>query len=162
MIGIRALRGFLLAALLHGAVSFAQTVSFSPATNYAVGADPFSVAIGDLNADGKPDLAVTNQSSDNVSILLNTAVSPNQAPAITRYVFSAKFCSLHFLRPTGAGIGGTTRPGVPLRSTPGYLPSPRWGENRYTLTHSHWQSTHKARRGRRLAAIRRMRGDPRT
>jgi hypothetical protein len=52
--------------------ALAQTVSFSPATNYAVGAVPYSVAIGDLNGDGKPDLAVANLSSNNVSILLGT------------------------------------------------------------------------------------------
>ena len=59
-----------LAALLPIAVSFAQTVSFSPATDFAVGLRPWSVAIGDLNGDGIPDLAVANDSSNTVSILL--------------------------------------------------------------------------------------------
>src|SRR3990167_8730963 len=40
-----------LAALLPIAVSFAQTVSFSPATDFAVWLRPWSVAIGDLNGD---------------------------------------------------------------------------------------------------------------
>ena len=35
--------------------------------------DPFSLAIGDLNADGKPDIVVANLSSDDVSVLLNTS-----------------------------------------------------------------------------------------
>jgi len=92
MIGIRAQRGILLAALLPGAVSFAQkvtfsptsprspkstsavifaqTVSFSPATDFAVWTAPLSVAIGDFNGDGKLDLAVPNAGSNNVSILL--------------------------------------------------------------------------------------------
>jgi len=59
-----------LAALVPVSVSFAQTVSFSLATNFAAGLNPSSVAIGDLNGDGKPDLAVANVSSGTVSILL--------------------------------------------------------------------------------------------
>jgi uncharacterized repeat protein (TIGR01451 family) len=46
--------------------------TFSPATNFSAGTNPFSVAIGDFNGDGKSDLAVANQFSDNVSILLGT------------------------------------------------------------------------------------------
>src|SRR5437660_8869704 len=64
-----------LAVLLQVATSFAQTVSFSPATNFAVGSRPHSVVIGDLNGDGKLDLAVPNHGSNSVSILLNTATA---------------------------------------------------------------------------------------
>jgi hypothetical protein len=45
--------------------------SFAAARNYATGRGPGSVAIGDLNGDGKPDLAVWNASAHTVSILLN-------------------------------------------------------------------------------------------
>ena len=38
--------------------------------NYGAGDWPHSVAIGDLNGDGDPDLAVANRGSDNVSVLL--------------------------------------------------------------------------------------------
>ena len=68
--GLRRLLAISLAALLPVTASFAQTVSFDPATNFAVGTTPLSVAIGDLNGDGKPDLAVANYASGNVSILL--------------------------------------------------------------------------------------------
>ncbi|HZR43545.1 MAG TPA: choice-of-anchor P family protein [Ktedonobacteraceae bacterium] len=48
----------------------ADPLSFTSAT-YSVGAGPFAVAVGDLNSDGKPDIVVTNQHSNSISILLN-------------------------------------------------------------------------------------------
>ncbi len=45
---------------------------FEPATNFGVADAPYSVTAGDFNEDGNLDLAVANQSSDNVSVLLNT------------------------------------------------------------------------------------------
>jgi VCBS repeat protein len=60
--------------------SIANTVSiflgdgnggFGPASNYLTGGyDPRGVAIGDLNDDGNPDLAVTNEFSNTLSVLL--------------------------------------------------------------------------------------------
>lgn len=49
------------------------TGSFGAVTNYSldIGRGPVMVAVGDLNGDGKPDLAVASQKSDTVSILLN-------------------------------------------------------------------------------------------
>src|SRR2546425_8069975 len=38
--------------------------------SFDVGGSPFSVAIGDLNGDGRPDLTVANYSSGTVSVLL--------------------------------------------------------------------------------------------
>ena len=54
------------------AASFAQAVSFGAATNFAVGTEPFSVAIGDFNGNGRLDLAVANGNSNDVSVLLGT------------------------------------------------------------------------------------------
>src|SRR5688572_28726108 len=51
------------------ASSFASKVDFSTGTN------PVIVAIGDLDGDGKPDLALTNYSSNTVSVFLNTNTS---------------------------------------------------------------------------------------
>src|SRR5262245_61002325 len=44
--------------------------SFTAAIDYGAGANPTSVGIGDFNGDGKPDLAVANDNSHNVSVLL--------------------------------------------------------------------------------------------
>ena len=62
---------------LTGASFFADTTTtcppnFAAATSFPVGVDAAAVAVGDLNGDGKPDLAVANFSTDNVSVLLGT------------------------------------------------------------------------------------------
>jgi uncharacterized repeat protein (TIGR02059 family) len=41
-------------------------------TDYPVGNGPAGVAVGDLNTDGQPDLVVTNQSGNDISVLLGT------------------------------------------------------------------------------------------
>ena len=46
---------------------FAQ--SFAPPVSYAVGSHPDAGALGDFNGDGKPDLAVANNSTSNISVL---------------------------------------------------------------------------------------------
>ena len=51
-------------------------LSFPAPANYAAGANPSFVAVGDFNADGQPDLAIANTNSNNVSILLGN-VPPN-------------------------------------------------------------------------------------
>lgn len=45
-------------------------VDFAPPKTYPVGMSPSAVVVGDFNGDGKPDLAVANSGSANVSILL--------------------------------------------------------------------------------------------
>ncbi len=44
--------------------------TFGPKTDYFTGLQPYRVAIADLNADGRPDLAVVNYFSNTVSVLL--------------------------------------------------------------------------------------------
>lgn len=52
--------------------------SFATRADFTTGIFPFSLAIGDLDGDSKPDLVVANNSSDNsVSVLRNTSSSGN-------------------------------------------------------------------------------------
>jgi len=46
--------------------------TFQPKVDYGTGSHPCFVAIGDLSADGKPDLAVANYSDDTASVLLGS------------------------------------------------------------------------------------------
>ena len=55
--------------------STSGTVSFAAKADFATGTNPISVSIGDLNGDGKPDLAVANSSSASVSVFRNTSTS---------------------------------------------------------------------------------------
>jgi hypothetical protein len=44
--------------------------SFGPKTDYATGAQPMSVAVADVNSDGKADLMTANSAADTASVLL--------------------------------------------------------------------------------------------
>ena len=72
--------------LLNTTPAGATVPSFAPQQTFTVGTVPVSVAVGDFNADGQPDLAIANQSDNGtVSVLLNTtpagATVPSFAPA---------------------------------------------------------------------------------
>jgi len=41
-----------------------------PISSFKTGSGPYSIAVGDFNGDGKPDLAITNRESNNVTVLL--------------------------------------------------------------------------------------------
>ena len=61
-------------------------LSFAAKTDFATGFDPRSVAICDLDGDGRPDLVVANLNSNTVSVLRNTSTSGS----ITASSFAAK------------------------------------------------------------------------
>ena len=58
----------LLILVVRVSTCFAQ--SFATPVTYSAGDSPNAVAIGDLNGDGEPDLAIANSVSQNVSVLL--------------------------------------------------------------------------------------------
>ena len=71
--------------LLNTTAPGASTASFAAKQDFATGANPVFVTVGDLNRDGKLDLAVVNINSNTVSVLLNTT-----APGAATPSFAAK------------------------------------------------------------------------
>ncbi len=68
--------------------STGSTISFDTKVDYVVGASPEGVAVGDLNNDGKPDIAVTGKDVDNLLMYQNnstpgTISMGNQVPLAT-------------------------------------------------------------------------------
>ncbi|MFB2120910.1 FG-GAP-like repeat-containing protein [Parapedobacter sp. 2B3] len=55
----------------------AGSMSFADGVDYATGTNPASVAVGDIDGDGKPDMAVTNFNSDQVTVYRNTSTPGN-------------------------------------------------------------------------------------
>ena len=72
-----AILGVAVTAVVAPAIAHA---AFGPPTNYAAGDGPRSVVVADFNGDSLPDLAVANENSDNVSLLLGTAGGAFTAP----------------------------------------------------------------------------------
>jgi len=68
---------------LNTTVPGAAAASLAAQQTFAVGGNPTSVATADLNGDGKPDLIISNDADNTVSVLLNTtapgAATPNFA-----------------------------------------------------------------------------------
>ena len=74
--------------------------SFGATQNFAAGSNPLSVAAGDFNGDGFPDLAVANNGFNNVSVLLNAADWSTPSPP-------SSFGVTGFPSTTTAGAAGT-------------------------------------------------------
>src|SRR5215469_1565652 len=96
--------------------------TFQTAVNYAAGTNPFSVAVGDFNRDGFPDLVVANRGSSNVSVLLNQpgatthfGVTPSANPVTAGVGFSLTVTALTAAGTTDPSYRGT----VPFSSTDG-------------------------------------------
>ena len=64
--------------------------AFQAQQTFATGLDPHSVAVGDVNGDGKPDLVVANSRSNTVSVLLGNGNGTFQAAANLRHRFWAR------------------------------------------------------------------------
>ncbi|OWK44404.1 FG-GAP-like repeat-containing protein [Fimbriiglobus ruber] len=83
-------------------------VTFAAQNTFGTANAPTSVAIGDLNGDGKPDLVVAESASDAVGIFINTTVpgatTPSFAPEQTFFAWTA---------PTAVAIADVNGDGKP-------------------------------------------------
>ena len=96
----------------NGAVTFKSTVDayfdMSPQATIVIGSSPCSVSVGDLNGDGKPDLAIANFNSASVSVLLNTT-----APGATTPTYSPEAQFATKTSPRSVSIGDLNNDGKP-------------------------------------------------
>jgi hypothetical protein len=94
--------------LLSTTAPGATAPSYADQATFATGANPHSVSIGDLNGDGKPDLAIANYNSNSVSVLLNTT-----APGATAPSFAAQTSFATGTGPLSVSIGDVNGDGKP-------------------------------------------------
>jgi parallel beta-helix repeat protein len=94
--------------LLNTTAPGATTPAYAAQTTFATGSDPQSVSIGDLNGDGRPDLAIANFLSDSVSVLLSTT-----APGATAPSFAAQTSFATGTGPLSVSIGDVNGDGRP-------------------------------------------------
>jgi hypothetical protein len=85
---------------LIGATSFAAKVDFT------AGTAPYSIAVGDLDGDGKADIAVANENSNTVSIFRNTST-------VGTISFAAKVDLITGAGPLSVAIGDLNGDGKP-------------------------------------------------
>ena len=82
------------------------TIAFAAYFNYSADAVPLSVAAGDVDGDGRPDLVVANSSTANLSILRNI-IGANVAPEMSGFTPAGGTQGTH-VTITGVNLGGAT------------------------------------------------------
>jgi len=95
------------------------SADMAPKVDFAGGSNPYSIAIGDLDGDGKPDLAVVNQGANTVSVFRNTSASGS----ITATSFAAKVDFATGSYPVSVVIGDFDGDGKPDLAVANYLGS---------------------------------------
>jgi hypothetical protein len=101
--------------LLNDTSDGAATPSFMPQRPFTVGNEPVGVVVADFNGDGKPDLAVLNQASGTVSVLLNNTAVGAQTPS-----FAAAQTFSVPARPASIAAGDFNNDGKPDLAVVGY------------------------------------------
>jgi hypothetical protein len=81
-----------------------NTPTLSATDAPSVGTNPNSVATADFNGDGKPDMAVVNEGSNDISILLNTGVSSISFSSAVNYTVGLQPSSIAIADFNGDGF----------------------------------------------------------
>ncbi len=103
------------------------TYLFAPQQSFAAGMFPRSVAVGDFNGDGKPDLAAANQNNDTVSVLLNTTATGAAVPA---FAPQATFAIPTGSSPQSLAVADFNGDGKPDLVTGNFSDGPSFGPDR--------------------------------
>ena len=101
-------QGGTVSVLLGQTAAGATTPSFTAHADFSVGVGPTALALRDLNGDGKPDIAVVNDTTNTVSVLLDTT-----PPGATTPTFSADAefaCDTFAIGLAIADVNGDGRP----------------------------------------------------
>ncbi len=65
-----------------------SSINFSHVNSYSTGAYAYKVVCGDLNGDGKPDMAVTSGNGNNIDVFLNTSTGPGSISFAAKATFA--------------------------------------------------------------------------
>ncbi|GAA0717335.1 beta strand repeat-containing protein [Dokdonella soli] len=108
--------GNTVSVLLNTATPGAAT-SFATQQTFATGALPYSVAVADVNGDGKPDLIVANYGDNTVSVLLNTTAPGAVMPSFaTQQTFAT---GAHPFSITATDVNGDGKPDLIVANSGG-------------------------------------------
>lgn len=64
-------------SVLRNTTSLTGEIAFAPAQNFPTDSGPVAIAAGDLDGDGRPDIATANLNAHNLSLLKNTSTPGN-------------------------------------------------------------------------------------
>jgi hypothetical protein len=105
-----------ISVLRNTTASGGVTSTFSAKVDFVAGASPCAIGVGDINGDGKPDLATANNSANSVSVLLNTstadlgltrAVTPGMVRPGQAITYTLTFSNLGSWLAAGVALTGT-------------------------------------------------------
>ncbi len=104
--------------LLNTTTPLTAVPTFAGQQTFTAGSFPASVAVGDFNGDGKPDLAVADSGAGTVSVLLNTTSAGASGPS-----FAPRRPSPSAAVPRPWRWATSTATAAPIWSSPTSLPS---------------------------------------